>query len=93
MNIKDEIYPKVKADARMADDKTLWIKVGAEFEKVDRVILEDGSIFCKVFYQDAEPEIIRCQNCKYYDGRPCGNVDWYNTDSDYCSRAEGRTDE
>lgn len=57
MNIKDEVYPKVKADFRMADDKTLWVKVSKpEFEKIDRIILEDGNIFCKVFYQDAEPD-------------------------------------
>ncbi len=57
MNIKDEIYPKVKADVRMINDKTLWVKVSKpEFEKIGRIILEDGSVFCKVFYQDAEPE-------------------------------------
>lgn len=57
MNIKDEVYPKVKADVRMTDDKTLWVKVSKpEFEKIGRIILEDGSVFCKVFYQDAEPE-------------------------------------
>lgn len=38
------------------------------------------------------PEIIRCKNCKYYDGRPCGIVDWYNTADDFCSKAERRTD-
>lgn len=41
----------------------------------------------------AQPEIIRCKNCKHYDGRPCGIVDWYNTADDFCSRAERRTDE
>lgn len=41
----------------------------------------------------AEPEIIHCRDCKYYDGRPCGIVDYYNTESDFCSRAERRTDE
>ena len=46
MNIKD---------VRMADDKTLWIKVGSEFENIGRVIVEDGN-WCKVFYQDVEPE-------------------------------------
>ena len=61
MIIKDEVYPKVKADVRMTDDKTLWVKVSKpEFEKVGRVILEDGSIFCKTFYQDAEPKWIPC---------------------------------
>lgn len=36
--------------------------------------------------------IVRCKDCKHYDGRPCGIVDWYNTADDFCSRAERRTD-
>ena len=43
--------------------------------------------------EDALSEIIRCKDCKYYDGRPCGIVDWYNTANDFCSRAQRRTDE
>lgn len=39
------------------------------------------------------PEIIRCKDCKHYDGRPCGIVDWYNTADDFCSKGERRTDE
>lgn len=41
----------------------------------------------------AEPEIIHCKDCKYYDGRPCGVVDYYNIESDFCSWAERRTDD
>ena len=41
----------------------------------------------------AQPEVVRCKDCKHYDGRPCGIVDWYNTAEDFCSRAERRTDE
>lgn len=37
--------------------------------------------------------IVKCKDCKHYDGRPCGIVDWYNTADDFCSRAERRTDE
>ena len=33
-------------------------------------------------------EIVRCKDCKHYDGRLCGIVDWYNTADDFCSRAE-----
>ena len=40
-----------------------------------------------------QPEIIYCKDCKHYDGRPCGIVDFYNTGSDFCSRAERRQDE
>ena len=32
--------------------------------------------------------VIRCRDCKHYDGRPCGIVDWYNTADDFCSKAE-----
>ena len=38
-------------------------------------------------------ELVRCKDCKRYDGRLCEIVDWYNTADDYCSRAERRTDE
>ncbi len=41
----------------------------------------------------AQPEIIRCKDCKHYDGRPCGIVDWYNTADDFCSRAERKDGE
>ena len=37
-------------------------------------------------------EVVRCKDCKHYDGRPCGKVDWYNSADDFCSRAERRTD-
>lgn len=39
-----------------------------------------------------QPKIIRCKDCKHYDSRPCGIVDWYNTADDFCSKAERRTD-
>ncbi len=39
-------------------------------------------------FPSAELEIIRCRECKHYDGRPCGIVDWYNTADDFCSRGE-----
>lgn len=38
----------------------------------------------------AQSEITRCRDCKFYDGRPCGIVDYYNTADDFCSRAEKR---
>lgn len=37
--------------------------------------------------------VIRCKDCKFYDGRPCGIVDYYNTANDFCSRAERGQDE
>ena len=52
----------------------------------------------------AQPEIIRCKDCKYWreykyvNGKPkflpkCGFNDIYTRESDFCSRAERRTDE
>lgn len=56
MKIIDEIYPKVKAEVRLdKDNKTLWIKSESiPLKDFARVIVEDGSIFCKVFYEDVE---------------------------------------
>lgn len=31
---------------------------------------------------------VRCKNCVLYDGRPCGIVDWYNTEGDFCSKGK-----
>ena len=54
--------------------------------------LDNGTFYdipSKIKYlPPAHPEIIRCKDCKHYDGRPCGIVDWYNTADDFCSRAE-----
>lgn len=43
-------------------------------------------------YAEAKAEIIRCKDCGHYDGRPCGIVDYYNTENDYCSKAILRGD-
>ena len=39
---------------------------------------------------DEVGELVRCKDCKRYDGRQCGVVDFYNTENDFCSRAELR---
>lgn len=35
---------------------------------------------------------VRCkncvQNCVHFDGRPCGIVDLYNTEDDFCSKGK-----
>lgn len=49
MKLIDEIMPTV--EVRLTEDKTLWVKVG-NVEQIGRVIVEDGSIFCRVFYAD-----------------------------------------
>lgn len=35
-------------------------------------------------------KLIRCKDCGHYYGRPCGIVDWYNTENDFCSKAYPR---
>ena len=56
---------------------------GAEFVPISRM---------KQWFEH-EPEIVRCKDCKHYDGRPCGKVDWYNSADDYCSKGERKSDE
>jgi len=80
---------------KTADDRL--IRVGDAYEywknKADTVPkFNDAKILRNMLDEvpPAEPEIIHCRDCKHYDGRPCGIVSYYNTDSDYCSRAERR---
>ena len=49
---------------------------------------EDCVNFSKTRLLIPQPEIIRCKDCKYYDGSPCEIVDWYNTADDFCSYGE-----
>ena len=42
---------------------------------------------------DAQPEIIRCKDCKYASADEychCAKVTWWNSKDDFCSRAERR---
>lgn len=42
----------------------------------------------------AEPEIIRCKDCKYSSDDEychCSKVTWWTGENDFCSRAERRT--
>jgi len=47
----------------------------------------------KEWLPSAEPDIIRCKDCRRYNRRPCGLVNWYNGKEDFCSRAERRGEE
>ena len=52
MKIIDEIMPKIKAEARLdKDNQTLWIKADT-LDGYDRIIIEDGSNWCRIFYED-----------------------------------------
>ncbi len=51
MRIIDEIMPKIKTEARLdKDNQTLWIKADT-LDGYGRVIIEDGSIWCRIFYE------------------------------------------
>lgn len=61
MKIVDEIMPKVKAEVRLdKDNKTLWIKTDM-LDGYGRVIIEDGSIWCRVFYEDKDEQTERSE--------------------------------
>ncbi len=49
-------------------------------------------LIAKIYRMPSAQPVIRCKDCKFYDGRPCGIVDWYNTADDFCSRAERRSE-
>lgn len=49
---EDGIMPEVKAEVRFDENnKTLWIKTDT-VENYDRVIIEDGSNWCRIFYEE-----------------------------------------
>lgn len=55
MRIIDEVYPKAKAEVRLGkDNKTIWIKSDSiPLDDFGRVIIEDGTVFCKVYYDSS----------------------------------------
>lgn len=78
-------------------DGRLWITVD-DIDKVTAVVVDEHkSKFCKQFYEDyedAQPEIIRCKDCKYFepiytfDKGACGHWHARANASDFCSYAE-----
>ena len=82
-------------------DGRLWVTVD-DIDKVNAVVVDEKkSKFCKQFYMDAQPEIIRCKDCKHYGradkrrfyrGYDCldGRIASIVPDKDFCSRAERR---
>lgn len=73
------------------------IDAGALIAEMHNVILEDGddrSTFYEVIERQptiAQPEIVRCRECRYKYGSACDNFAgvWVK-DDDFCSRAERR---
>ena len=90
----DLISRQTAIDALMEFDKKLrkinWYQypyVEHECRGVDKAIVKIANL------PSAQPELIRCKDCIFYDGRPCGIVDWYNTANDFCSKAERNVDD
>ena len=80
-------------------DGRLWITVD-DIDKVTAVVVDEHkSKFCKQFYEDyeeAQPEIIRCKECKWWtkqddslQGR-CALLQIYPTGGWFCGSAERR---
>ena len=58
------------------------------FEILSHIELEIGTL------PSAQPEIIRCKDCKHWDGvDTCDVIDAPVWDNDFCSMAERRSDE
>ena len=83
-------------------DGRLWITVD-DIDKVTAVVVDEHkSKFCKQFYEDAEPDIIRCKDCKNWDTtwtndfspsyHYCPMVDGVRKEDWFCADAERRTD-
>ena len=84
-------------------DGRLWVTVD-DIDKVTAVVVDEHkSKFCKQFYEDyedAQPEITYCKDCKHYwihkcmDSMPMEICDleqtFYDAEHDFCSLAERR---
>ena len=98
--IKDAIKQLPSAQPyTIHSDGRLWITVD-DIDKVTAVVVDEHkSKFCKQFYEDyedAQPEIIRCKECKWWtkqddslQGR-CALLQIYPTGGWFCGSAERR---
>ena len=93
-----DVITELPSAQHFDNDGTLWIKVD-DIDKVKRVIV-DHRPWCKVFYQDAQPEIVRCKDCKHYEeiNQPypqmfCRRHQLDTLEDDYCSYGERGDDE
>ena len=71
-------------------DGRLWVTVD-DIDKVNAVVVDESkSKFCKQFYIDAQPEITRCKDCKYYDSKThkCEPLRLITCDDFWCKQAE-----
>jgi len=78
-------------------DGRLWVTVD-DIDKVNAVVVDESkSKFCKQFYMDAQPKIVRCCDCKHRDPEDkkcdCGHdIQWQlpRQDDWFCADAERR---
>jgi len=69
-----------------------WLKT-RNYEGIGEDIAEECEIYLKTL-PSAQPEIIRCKDCKHWDGvDTCDVIDAPVWDNDFCSMAERRSDE
>lgn len=77
-------------------DGRLWITVD-DIDKVKAVVVDEHkSKFCKQFYEDYEdtqPDIIRCKDCKHYRHGLCMKASMCvnKSENGFCDWAERRT--
>lgn len=88
MKIIEEIMPKVKAEVRLdKDNKTLWIKTDT-LDGYGRVIIEDGSNWCRVFYEDKDENSSEKPNSCEMPCEECGHWEHGAGDHYYCALLE-----
>lgn len=78
-------------DADTVSRKAAIDEIKALYEWHDTVT-EDRTINHLKRLPSAQPEIIRCKDCMYFDKGWCGYLDTTMGMSDFCSRAKRRTD-
>ena len=83
-------------DIRLMDVCVMYDDACSTEEAVEKAIVatKRNAIFGLECMHSAEPEIIRCRDCKHHDGIRCFR--WNSTIitgfDDFCSNAERRTD-
>ena len=83
-------------DIRLMDVCVIYDDMCSTEEAVEKAIVatKRNAIFGLECMHSAEPEIIRCRDCKHHDGIRCFR--WNSTIitgfDDFCSNAERRTD-
>ena len=84
-------------DIRLMDVCVIYDDMCSTEEAVEKAIVatKRNAIFGLECMHSAEPEIIRCRDCKHHDGIRCFR--WNSTIitgfDDFCSNAERRADE